>query len=113
LKLLGFLGFAPMLNSCIHCDAPVSEKARFSLLRGGMLCERCLKEDSNARAVSRGTVQTLKHLENATLNSLSKFKITKSIESELSVLMEELLESHLEKPLKSKKFIKDIQRLAK
>ncbi|KPK42476.1 MAG: hypothetical protein AMJ78_02400 [Omnitrophica WOR_2 bacterium SM23_29] len=113
LKFLCFLGFAPMLNSCIHCNAPVSEKARFSLLRRGMLCERCLKEDPNARAVSKGTVQTLRHLENAKLDSLSKFKITKSIESELSVLIEELLESHLEKPLKSKKFIKDIQKLTK
>ncbi len=113
LRFLSSLGFAPTLNSCIHCSAGISEKARFSLRHGGMLCELCLREDSNARAISRGTVQTLNHIGSAKLESLLKFKISKSIESELNIIVEELLESHLEKPLKSKKFIKDIQRLSK
>lgn len=111
LRLLSSLGFAPSLNSCIHCGADVSEKARFSLRHGGMLCERCLKEDTGARAISRGTVKTLKHINSAKLDSLLKFKISRSIETELNILVEELLESHLDKPLKSKKFIKEIQRL--
>lgn len=113
LRFLSSLGFAPTLNSCIHCNAVISEKARFSLRHGGMLCERCLREDPHARAISRGTVQTLNHIGSAKLDLLLKFKISRSIESELNVLIEELLESHLEKPLKSKKFIRDIQRLAK
>ncbi len=111
LKFLSSLGFAPALNNCVHCGRGISERARFSLRHGGMLCERCLREDPNARAVSRGTVQTLKHIGSSKLDSLLKFKISRSIENELNVLIDELLESHLEKPLKSKKFIKDIRKL--
>lgn len=113
LKFLSYLGLAPTFNNCIHCGAGISEKARFSLRRDGMLCERCLKEDPNARAVSRGTVQTLSHIENSKLDSLLRFKISRSIEDEINVLIEELLELHLEKSLKSKKFIREIQRLEK
>ncbi|KPK39604.1 MAG: hypothetical protein AMJ78_08230 [Omnitrophica WOR_2 bacterium SM23_29] len=113
LRYLSSLGFAPTLNSCIHCGSGISDKARFSLRHGGMLCERCLKEDPHARAISRGTVETLKYIGGSKLDSLLKLKISRSIEGELNVLVEELLESHLEKPLKSKKFIKDIQKLTK
>lgn len=113
LRFLSSLGFAPTLNSCINCGLGISKEARFSLRRGGMLCERCLREDSNARAISRGTVETLKYIESSKLDSLPKFKISKSIESELNVLVDELMESHLEKPLRTKKFIKDIQKLTK
>lgn len=113
LRFLSSLGFAPTLDSCINCGEGIFEKARFSLRRGGMLCERCLKEDTNARPISRGAVQTLSHIESAKLGSLLKFKISRSIEGELKVLIEELLESHLERPLKSKRFIGEVQRLSK
>ncbi len=70
-------------------------------------------EDPRTQTVSRGTVQTLNHLQNAGLEALLKFKISKSIEEELGTLIDKLLESHLERPVKSKKFLREIQRLKK
>ena len=61
--------------------------------------------------VSPGTAQTFNRLKNAAWDSLLKFRISKSIEHELGSLVEKLLASHLERPLKSKKFIREIQKL--
>lgn len=61
--------------------------------------------------VSMGTSRTFNRLKNAAWNSLLKFGISKSIEQELGLLVDKLLASHLDKPLKSKKFIKEIQKL--
>ena len=70
-------------------------------------------EDPRARMVNRGTAQTLNHLQNAKLDALLKFKISGSIEEELGALVDKLLESHLERPIKSKKFLREVKKLKK
>lgn len=70
-------------------------------------------EDPRTRMVQRGTAQTLNHLQKAGLDELLKFKISGSIEDELGMLVDKLLESHLERPIKSKKFLREIKRLKK
>lgn len=61
--------------------------------------------------VSMGTSRTFNQLKNAEWDSLLKFRISKSIEQELGSLVDKFLAAHLEKPLKSKKFIREIQKL--
>lgn len=63
--------------------------------------------------VSMGTAQTFNRLKSAAWDSLLKFRISKSIEQELGSLVDRLLASHLDRPLNSKKFIREIQRLKK
>lgn len=70
-------------------------------------------EDPRTHMVRKGTMQTLNHLQSAGLDALLKFKISKSIEEELGILVDKLLESHLERPIKSKKFLREIKRLKK
>lgn len=113
MRFLANLGFAPTFENCNNCGSDISQKAKFSFRYGGMLCERCLRLDANAQAITRGTVQTLSHIKNSTLDSLMKFKISKSIENELGTLVEKLVASHLEKPPKTKKFIREVRRLTK
>lgn len=113
LKFLSYSGFALSFEKCISCGAALSAKAKFSQRRGGMLCERCLKEDPYAKTVSRGTVQTLSHIMTSRPDSLLKFRISRSIEDELETLTDRFLSSHLERPLKSKRFLKEVKRLKK
>ena len=116
LRFLSLLGFAPATQECAVCGEKVdlkgsSDKAKFSIRRGGMLCRRCAKEDRFAQEITMGTAQTLNHLKGARPESLLKFKISKSIQEELSSVIEKLVAIHIEKPLKSKKFINQVQRL--
>jgi DNA repair protein RecO (recombination protein O) len=113
LKFLSYSGFALSFEKCVNCGSGLSAKAKFSQRRDGMLCEKCLKEDLYSRTVSRGTVQTLSHIMTSKPDSLLKFKISRSIEDELEALIDRSIESHLERPLKSKRFLKDVKRLKK
>lgn len=63
--------------------------------------------------VSMGTAQTFNRLKNASWDSLLKFRISKSIEKELGTLVDKLMATHLERPLRSKKFIREVQGLKK
>lgn len=63
--------------------------------------------------VSMGTAQTFNLLKNAGWDSLLKFRISKPISDELGPLVDRLIAAHLERPLKSKKFIREIQKLRK
>ncbi len=113
LKFLSYSGFALSFEKCVNCGSGLSAKAKFSQRRGGMLCEKCLKEDPYTKTVSRGTVQTLRHIMASKPDSLLKLKISKSIEEELGTLIDRSIESHLERPLKSKRFLKEVKRLKK
>ncbi|MFH0771636.1 MAG: DNA repair protein RecO [Candidatus Omnitrophota bacterium] len=114
LRLLSHLGMAPSLKECVCCAADISAAgAKFSFNQGGMLCENCLSRDPYARTVKKGTIETLNHIKKSKLESLLRLKISKSIEDELGAFVGKLLESHLDKPLKSKKFLEEVRRLTK
>jgi DNA repair protein RecO (recombination protein O) len=61
--------------------------------------------------VSMGTAQTFNRLKSAGWDSLLKFRISKPVSDELGPLVDRLITAHLDRPLKSKKFIKELQRL--
>jgi len=113
LRFLSLLGFAPTTDRCAICgeNLALKVKAKFSMRRGGLLCQRCGKEDQYAQEISMGTAQTLNRLKSAKPESLLKFKISKSISEELNALIDKLLAAHIERPLKSKKFIREIQKI--
>jgi len=113
LRFLSLLGFAPTTDRCAVCreKLAIKGKVKFSIRRGGLLCQRCGKEDQYAQDISMGTAQTLNRLNSAKPESLLKFRISKSISEELNALIDKLLAVHIDKPLKSKKFIGQIQRL--
>lgn len=61
--------------------------------------------------VSMGTAQTFNRLKSADWDSLLKFRISKPVSDELGPLVDRMVASHLERPLKTKKFIRELQRL--
>jgi DNA repair protein RecO (recombination protein O) len=54
-QLVGSLGFAPSLDDCVHCGAPVPEggDVAFSTKDGGVMCERCAGPDPGVRLPER------------------------------------------------------------
>ncbi|HEY8105119.1 MAG TPA: DNA repair protein RecO [Gemmatimonadales bacterium] len=54
-QLVGSLGFAPSLDDCVHCGAPVPEGGdlAFSTKDGGVMCERCAGPDPGIRLPER------------------------------------------------------------
>ena len=53
LRLLGYLGYQPNLDTCAGCDSPLEPiENRYSFELGGVLCPECRSEDPAAEPLS-------------------------------------------------------------
>jgi|YelNatPaOPRAMG01_1025707.scaffolds.fasta_scaffold01712_3 DNA repair protein RecO (recombination protein O) len=108
IKLLSLSGFKPHLNSCISCQSKINSQAKFSVSLGGLLCPSCQKKDLKARAVYRGTIATILHIERNDLENNLRLGINPLIKRELDYILEAFFEFHLEKKLKSEKVVLEL-----
>ncbi|MFH1406602.1 MAG: DNA repair protein RecO [Candidatus Omnitrophota bacterium] len=104
-KLLDELGFMPQLHKCIHCGAKLEHKIYFSAKCGGILCQRCLKEDLRALPLSKGAVLSLEHIQQTNLPRATRLDFTNKVADELHEILNKFLEYHLDRQLKSQIFL--------
>lgn len=60
-RIVGALGFAPSLDACSVCHAPVvvGEAVLFHHRAGGILCDRCARSHGGGRAIPRDALDAL------------------------------------------------------
>lgn len=105
IRLLNLSGFKPHLDACVHCQKEIVAQGRFSPILGGILCPQCYAFDRNARAVLKGTLASLGYIEKATWQKALQLEMTAHIEQELSAILNNFLEVHLDRKIKSRKFL--------
>jgi DNA repair protein RecO (recombination protein O) len=105
IKMLTLSGFKPHFDSCITCAEKILGQARFSLSLGGLLCEKCQRRDLASRAIFRGTVATILHIERNDFRSALNLGMNPQIKRELDIILNAFLNFHLERELKTQKVI--------
>lgn len=105
IKMLSLSGFKPHLDSCVSCDGRILEQSKFSLMLGGLLCQRCYAKDSSARSIFRGTVASILHIEKNDFRNNLNLGLNPQIKRELDVVLNAFLNFHLERELKSQKVL--------
>ena len=109
IKLLSILGHMPRLRSCAGCGGkPENQKARFSLARGGVLCENCFGSDARARPILAGTINFISHIESLPFDKITNVKVAKGVGLEVERFLESFIKYHLDVRLKSREFIAKI-----
>lgn len=63
IKMLVLSGFKPHFDSCVSCGYKILGISKFSLMLGGLLCEKCFPRDRSGRSIFRGTVASILHIE--------------------------------------------------
>ncbi|MFH1199211.1 MAG: DNA repair protein RecO [Candidatus Omnitrophota bacterium] len=109
IKLLILSGFKPHFDSCVSCSARIIGQGKFSLLRGGLLCERCYGKDMSARSIFRGTIASVLHIERNDLRNNLNLGLNPQIKRELDMILNSFINFHLEKELKSQKVISKME----
>jgi DNA repair protein RecO (recombination protein O) len=109
IKILGFSGFKPQLDSCVCCENKILGEAKFSLSLGGLICSSCNRRDTNARSIFRGTIATILHIEKNDLKANLNLGINPDIKRELDLILNSFLNFHLEKDLKSEKVLQRLR----
>ncbi|NLE64753.1 MAG: DNA repair protein RecO [Elusimicrobia bacterium] len=104
-KILSLSGFRPHIEACVGCGCEVRGRARFSLVRGGLVCSRCELRDGASMPVSPGTIATLLHIEKNPWKDCQKLKMAASIKQEMGRILNNFLVFHLGKHIKSAKYL--------
>lgn len=105
IRLLNFSGFKPRLDSCVNCQKQISQEGRFSSILGGILCERCFGHDKDALATLKGTLASIEYIEKSDWPKALRLKIAPDIAAELVTILNSFLDIHLDKEIKSRKFL--------
>ncbi len=109
IKMLSLSGFKPNLDSCVICTNKILGESKFSLKLGGLLCLKCGPKDLNSRAIFRGTIATILHIEKNDFKANLNLGINPQIKRELDLVLNAFLNFHLEKELKSQKVLNKIE----
>ena len=110
IRLLSLLGYRPELNRCLRCNEPFEpgEGARFSVKKGGLLCEKCSRGYIDLIPVSLGTAKMLNLAVEMELSNVHRLKFSKQALSEGEAILSAFIQYHTNKELKSKKFLEDL-----
>lgn len=105
IRLLNLSGFKPRLDGCVHCQKNSIGQGRFSPILGGVLCPRCFGLDRNAKTTLKGTLASIDYIEKASWPKALQLKATPKIAKELATILTSFLDIHLDKEIKSRRFL--------
>lgn len=107
IKLLGYVGLAPLYNSCMSCNKIIAEDAYFSALKGGVVCKAC--KVTEELPLDYETQIIIEKFTNLDLDNKIEFSIKGKQLLQLESIIQQLLYLHLDKPLKSLQFLSKLQ----
>lgn len=104
IKILMLSGFRPHLDSCVRCERKIADQARFSLPLGGLVCAAC-KVPGDLIPISKGTLASILHIEETPWPKVLRLGLTAPIKKELKYVLNHFLVFHLERHLRSTRFL--------
>ena len=105
-QLVALAGFQPQWTHCLVCETTVENGAGFSVSQGGTLCLQC--QEQPLPEFSSEMMILLRILLQLNWQQPGKFTVSSSALREMECLFENYVTYHLEKPLKSLAFIRQM-----
>ncbi len=107
LKYLEYLGVMPVIDSCAICGNKENIKT-LSSYKGGYVCKNCY---SNEKLVSEKTIKLIRMFYYVDISKISELKIGDKAKNEINMFLDDYYDRYTGLYLKSKKFIKDLQKI--
>lgn len=104
-RLLSILGYGPYIYRCVRCDREIKEGLFFNYKDGGLVCHNC---SEGAIAVSPGVIKVLRGSLTFPLRALSRLYLSEGQKEEGFTILKGLIEYHLDKRLRSWRFIEQL-----
>lgn len=105
IKILLFSGFRPHLDACVQSGRPITGEARFSMKFGGLVGPDVQVNDAQSVQISKGAVSSILHIEKSDWPQCLRLGLSPKIRSELKYVLNNFLIYHLERQLKSSRFV--------
>tara|TARA_B100001123_G_scaffold8602_1_gene10591 strand:+ start:825 stop:1613 length:789 start_codon:yes stop_codon:yes gene_type:complete len=112
LHLLIQAGYSPELHQCTECQDNIIEGNHyFDSSHGGVICERCINNQTNFRPISVAALKVLRFFAKSTLKESLSLKTDEPLEFELRSLMDAYIRYTLDREVLSKSFIRSVSEL--
>ena len=121
-KILAYLGYAPVLDRCINCgkprtrpatsehkELPIKHLPAFHLVQGGILCPRCKGLKKGAFNLNPQTIECMQHFLETRISELSPLAFSAQMHQEIRSLLMSYLQYHLGISLKTDSFVKKLR----
>lgn len=109
LKFLDYIGYKPEVSKCVNCGNIKLSKSKFSIIEGGIVCEKCTNIDINSMNIDPSTVKLMEYILKNDIIICSKAKVSKYILIELKKILRQYMKTHIENlNLKSLHFLENI-----
>ena len=105
IKILSLSGFQPHLEACVRCNQNVADAPRFSLRLGGLLCGTCKDSSGEATSISLGAVASILHIQKNNWDGALRLGMAPFVKKELKYVLNHFLVFHLERHLRSTRFL--------
>lgn len=111
MSALDLLGYAPQLRVCASCGRPLPEApAAFSPAPGGFLCVNCA--EPGMRLVSVPALKVLRAMATDGIELYRRLRLDPGLMGEVEHVLETQLEHHLDRQLKSLRFLRQMRSFA-
>ena len=97
LKFLDYIGFRPIVNTCVSCYNSDFKNPVFNIYEGGILCEKCSSNFEHNLRLNITTVKLMDYILKHDLLSCSKAKVSKYLINELSKILKIYINEYLGK----------------
>jgi len=95
IKFLTISGFKPEFNLCMSCHGQYENQVFFSVLAGGLLCEKCKNAYPDAHKICLETSNTISYIQNKDFSRALRVNPTHKCENEIISILKRFLEYHL------------------
>ena len=112
-KLLAQAGLLPVLVHCVLCGTTDLDQVSFSPKQGGVVCKQCSLSETGTVRIAQGTIQSLLFFLRSAPAQAAKLQLGLQTERELERIIEKFLQSRLDYPLKSPRFLAELRPLLK
>ena len=107
LKYLDYLGVMPIIDSCAVCGR-TNNIATISVRKGGYLCNYCRNDET---LVDEKTIKLLRMFYYVDVSKITKLDISQTVKNEIDKFLDEYYDDYTGLYLKSKKFLKDLNKI--
>lgn len=97
LKFLDYIGFKPIVNTCVSCYNNDFKNPVFNIYEGGVLCEKCSENFEHNLRMNVTTAKLMDYILKNDILVCSKAKVSKILINELSKILKIYMNEYLGK----------------
>lgn len=106
-RYLALIGFQPMMGACVFCGGGLTGvSAGFNPVKGGAVCERCMKKDPASTRVSLGATRLLHKSLQTPAEKLSRLSAGPSLVAEIETVVKSAINAHVRRNMNSERFLR-------